>query len=215
MSRKLRVIGFVFLLSASPAAAQETNQATPAAADIERAYFLNESYRTYVDMSFNDLEPEPLKAGCLRLKILEHTRHAIVRPLQFTKTSTGYSITGGVWIAVPEIERCGRIVKRRVLMAIDSPNHIDPAPLLPGDFRGNLKLEVDARRIVLPGILGKATCQDRKSLHVLDIVNTGSDGNGNWTETWTAQACGKTVTPSVRYTKDATGTLIEANFPAE
>lgn len=194
-----------------PSDAQEPN-AEPPRTEIERTFFTSPSYRTFVERSFNAFEAPLSKAECPELKILEYTAHKIVRPLQFTKTETGYSISGGSWIAVPEIDRCGKPAKRRILMSVAALGRLSPIPLAPGDHRGELALEMDTLRIVLPGIMAHASCQDTKQFYLLDVVNIRDAGNGNWEENWTAEACGKVVKTTVRYIKDATGTTIRATI---
>jgi hypothetical protein len=78
-------------------------------------------------------------------------------------------------------------------------NILEPNYLLPGEFRGNLKLETDARRIVLPGLGAFAKCSDITKVTVVDVKQLTPPSAKGWSETWTAAACGKTVEATVAY----------------
>lgn len=92
-----------------------------------------------------------------------------------------------------------------MLIAQPGKGQIEPIFLLPGEFRGNLKLERDARAIVLPRLAGTAKCQDPAKLAVLDVVPLTKAATAGWSETWIADACGKTVEATVTYAGIPTG----------
>ncbi|MDE1939914.1 MAG: hypothetical protein KGI68_12915 [Alphaproteobacteria bacterium] len=153
---------------------------------------------------FNKMEPPPLKAQCPALKLSGvNFGSIVVAPTYVTVNGLKY-IESGTWIARVYFDACGKKVARRALLkAVGGPNHVvEPTSLLPGDFRGDLRLEADAKRIVLPGIMGEAHCGDWSTLYVLDIVSSDPPGSDKWREVWTAQACGTLVKSDVTYWRD-------------
>jgi hypothetical protein len=83
--------------------------------------------------------------------------------------------------------------------------------LLPGDFRGNLILERDAIRIVTPAMAASMACTDRQQFFVTDVSRLETKPNGDWTELWTASACGKAVSTEVSYGRMADGIVVTAH----
>lgn len=75
---------------------------------------------------------------------------------------------GGVVHA--EFDKCGLTVKRNArLEVMPGANLLKPTPLLPGDFRGDITLERDTVRIVIPVIMVAAKCSDLRSGYVLTL----------------------------------------------
>ena len=72
---------------------------------------------------------------------------------------------------------------------------------------------MDTLRIVMPGLMARAACTDPKQFYLLDVKNTAAQENGNWSETWSAEACGRKVIADIQYIKDAKGTQIRATLP--
>lgn len=211
MKKICQAFGILSLISL-PAFGQPEAPPTPAI-DLEKNFFASTMYQSYVEQAFNALEPAPLKAECPVLKFRNFTGHLPIKPLQFAKVGKGISVIAGAWIAEPDIDRCGQSARRRILMTVKGPNQIDPIPLLPGEFRGDLQLEIDARRIVMPIIKSKARCTDDSAIYVLNVAFMGGDPK-DWKESWTAQACEQPVTVNVHYfgTPDG-GVDIAAEYP--
>ncbi len=134
----------------------------------------------------------------------------IEQPL-FIKAGGNFSIEKGAWIALATLDRCGTKVTRRVLLkAVSGKNSLAPTFLLPGEFRGNLQLEVDAVKIVTPALAAAAKCQDLKQLKIVDIKSLTPPVKDGWSETWTADACGKIVDCAVSYGATGDGMDITA-----
>jgi len=97
------------------------------------------------------------------------------------------------------------VTRRALLTAVPGKNEFLVTTLLPGDFRGNLGLETDAERVVIPSLMNAAACKDPKQFTMLDIKAVGAASAQGWSETWFAQACGKPVSTKVTYTKKTAG----------
>jgi hypothetical protein len=117
-----------------------------------------------------------------------------------------FRIDTGNWVAVAVLDRCGSQVTRRALLkAIPGANQLQPVFLLPGDFRGNLKLEVDAIRIVTPALLAFAKCQEVSKFQVINVTAITPASASGWSETWTAIACDTKIDAEVTYTATGDG----------
>jgi hypothetical protein len=188
--------------------------AASSAPDWFPSYLGSPGYEHYLESVFNKMEPPPLKAQCPMLKLAGDNDASIVVPPTFGTSNGLKYIESGEWIARVHFDACGKKVTRRALLkAVGGPNHVVvPTSLLPGDFRGDLRLEADARRIVLPEIMGEAHCKDWSTLYVLDTVSSDPPNSEKWSEVWTAQACGTPVKTDVMYWHDSTagGTQIYA-----
>jgi hypothetical protein len=213
MMARLALSVFLVVCLSGPGAAQQSTSANPSQEDLERSFFTSASYRSLLEGAINAFEAPSSKTECSTLNIEEATAHSRLKPLTFIKTETGHAISGGAWIAVPKIDRCGSPARRRVLMSVAAPGKISPIPLAPGDHQGSLTLEMDTLRIVMPGLMARADCRDPKQFYLLDVKNTAAQENGNWSETWSAEACGRKVITDIQYIKDATGTQIRATLP--
>jgi len=179
------------------------------------AYVNSPSYRSMLEEIINAGEAPTSKAQCPQMKIVEWDRTSIVEQPTFVRAANNnYEIDTGAWVGLAILERCGSRVTRRVLLRAEPGlNRFNPTLLLPGDFRGNLKLEMDAKLIVLPMLSGNANCGDFASLRVLDIKAHGPPSAGSWSETWSAIACGSRIEADVVYTPIAGGMNVTArNF---
>jgi hypothetical protein len=156
----------------------------------------------------NDKEPAPLKAECATLNIVEAKEYQIVQQPTFALQG-GLQFKSGAWVSVFIVDRCGQKARRRLLIRyIPEQNRLEPIELLPGDFFGNLRLEVDAIKIVLPGIMANGMCSDQAQAYILDVHSLGPPMNGRWSEVWKAQVCGNIVNHRVDYVQDNSGTTI-------
>lgn len=192
--------------------ASDPQPTEPSQADIFALYLGSPIYRHYLETVINQSEPEVLRAGCPSLKLLDSNGYLLLAEAKFVKVGGGYSIDAGAWIALAKLDRCGSEVTRRMLLeAVPGQNQLKPTALLPGDFRGNLKLEFDARRIVLPGLGATANCQDMTKVFVIDIKSITPPSPQGWSETWIASACNKAVSAKVTYFGIPGGTNITAS----
>lgn len=157
-----------------------------------------------------DKEPDPLRAECSDLKVLDAGEINIVDPPRF-EVRGGLQLVKAAWVHTFSVDRCGQKTRRRLFIKYDpSSNKLVPTGLLPGDFHGDLRLEVDAANIAIPSIMSSAHCSDRKTLFMLDVQLLGPRVNGAWSEIWKAQACGNVVYERLDYTPSAPGTNITA-----
>ena len=198
------------MVAVVPRVAAQSGQ--PSAKDMFDGYVTSEPYRRYLETVFNRGEPQPPKAQCKTMKVVTSDRYLVLDPPKFTQVGGSYQIDSGTWVAVAALDRCGkRVTRRAVLKAVPGTNGLDVTLLLPGDFRGNLKVEADAQQIVVPSLMASAKCQDATTFSVLDIKLLGAATAQGWSETWTAQACGTPVSAKVVYSKTSTGVNIVAS----
>jgi hypothetical protein len=175
------------------------------------AFILLPSYQNFIQGVVSDGENAILKAQCSTLKVLRSDQYDIVDPPVFERRPDGNRLLSGAWVSVAVVDRCGQTATRRVLIKfVPGEKRFVETMLLPGDFHGNLKLEIDADRIVIPGLMADANCADRKQVFILDIRSLGPPDKGSWSEIWTAQACGNVVRQRVNYTPSENKILIEA-----
>jgi hypothetical protein len=206
-SRHVLTIAAAVLL-ASPAIAQ---QGEPDQSALFGAYVNSPVYKNALEKIFNSGEPPVLKAGCQTLKAVTINRFTVLEQPKFVRAGANYNIDAGVWVASPVFDRCGSQVTRRALLkAVPGANQLNPTFLLPGDFRGNLKLEADAIRIVTPGLMAFAKCHDRSKFQMLNITSLTPAVPSGWSETWSAVACDAKVDAEVTYTATGDGMNIRA-----
>jgi hypothetical protein len=205
---------FIFLKGLVLAAALT---ATPAQAapltdeQIFAVYLKSPKHTAFLTKAFNDVEAAPLKAQCATLKIVALDTPQVIQPPEFAQIGNEYIPSVGRWVQPATLNRCGaKVIRRLFLVADPQTGDLHAFGLLPGEFPGNLQLEGDARRIVLSGMMGVAHCSDVKKTFVLDTKLTSPARAQGWSETWTAQACGRMVTADVIYTADPTGMNITA-----
>jgi hypothetical protein len=174
-------------------------------------YLSSPGYRAYLEQIFNSAEPNLLKAQCPSLRLLESNKFIMVEEPKFVRSGTNYHVESGAWVGVAVLDRCGAPVTRRALLRVAPDTHVlQPTPLLPGEFRGNLKLEADAMRIVLPAMMAIAKCSDLAKARVLDVKSHGPPTPQGWSETWTAAACNMTIEADVSYSPIPGGMNISA-----
>ena len=185
--------------------------AAPEMTDAQRFpdFLRSDAYRTLITRYFNEQEPAPLHAECATLSVTAWGEPLEIVPAKFKKDGDSYSLVTGRWVQPATLNRCGTKVLRRTLLTEDG-GILHGAALLPGEFPGNLQLEDSAEHIVLPAAMGVAKCNDWKTLWVLDTKLTSPAKPQGWSEAWTMQACGHTVTADVSYVADATGMNITA-----
>ncbi|MEJ0072455.1 MAG: hypothetical protein WDO24_31425 [Pseudomonadota bacterium] len=172
-------------------------------------YVASEQYRLFLETVFNRGEPQPPKDRCASMKVVSWNKYLVLDPPTFVRVNGSYKIETGTWVAGAELNRCGKQVMRRaVLKATPGNNGLDATLLLPGDFRGNLQLEEEADRTVVPSLMTAAKCQNGTTFAVLDIKPSSPVTPQGWSETWTAQACKTIVTAKITYSKTSTGVNI-------
>jgi hypothetical protein len=174
----------------------------PAAVDQQlQALTSQASYRTFLEVAVNEAEPRARKQSCTRpLTVLETRFFSVVKAPVFGTAANGAGIVSdGAWIAYVPVDRCGTQTMRRVLVTIPQPNALVPTPLLPGDFIGDLQLEVDATRIAYAALVAIGGCTADSSVVVLDIKAISKPSAQGWDETWWAIACGNAVSTNVHY----------------
>jgi hypothetical protein len=198
------------LLSASQALAQ---QAEPDQKAIFASYVNSPVYRGYLEQVFNLGEPAILKAECPAMKVVTYNRTMVVEQPKFVRVGANFNIDTGSWVALAVLDRCGSQVTRRAsLKAIPGANQLQPVFLLPGDFHGNLKLEADAVRIVTPGLMAAARCQDRNKFQVINVTAITPASASGWSETWTAVACDTKIDAEVTYAATGDGMNVSAGM---
>ncbi len=196
------------LLLASAALAQQTE---PDQKALFASYLNSSVYRAYLERIFNLGEPAMLKAECPAMKVVESNGTIIVEQPTFVRAGANFNINTGSWVAKAVLDRCGSQVTRRALLkAIPGANQLQPTFLLPGDFRGNLKLEADAIRIVAPGLMAFAKCQDTSKFQVINVTAITPASASGWSETWTAVACNTKIDAEVTYAATGDGMNISA-----
>jgi hypothetical protein len=173
------------------------------------AYMAAPEFKTNLAAALIEAEPARLKASCQDYSLIRANEVTIIEPPVFEAVGDSKRMTSGSWIVVAHLDRCGQEVRRRMLLRMDGSDHwIKTYPLLPGDFRGNLKLEIDARSLVATALAAKGHCADVKKIEVLDVVNKQPPDDQGWSETWNVDACGTLLNIEMRYTRDAEGVKI-------
>jgi hypothetical protein len=169
-------------------------------------YVASEQYRLFLETIFNRGEPQPPKDRCASMKVVAWDKYQVLEPPTFVRAGGSYKIETGAWVAGAELDRCGkRVLRRAILKAAPGNNGLDATLLLPGEFRGNLQLEAEADRTVTPKLMTAAKCKDATAFAVLDVKPSSAATPQGWSETWTAQACGKIVTAKITYKKTSSG----------
>ncbi len=204
------------VLAAAPQAAGGDNAVAPDSAHTITGYVSSPGYRNYIATVVNLLEVPPLKAECPSLVVTESDEVVVIKAPTFVKAGAVWNIDGGTWIAKVHVDRCGKPAIRRFLLeAIPGADQVKPIRLFPGEFAGNLQLEADASRILLPGVMGVAKCNDWKTLYILDTKLTNPVSSAGWSERWLAQACDRRVSFDVDYARAMGGVNITGmNFKA-
>jgi len=180
-------------------------------AQIFADYVKSEHHRAFLLQSFNKFEVPPLKAKCAKLDTPVFDPPMVLVPATFAQIGNDFIPSTGRWVQRATLNACGTKVMRRLYLEADPRDgSLHAAPMLPGEFAGNVNLENDSTRIILPGMMGVAQCKDYKKLYVLDTKLTSKPRAQGWSETWTVQACGRTMTVDGVYTADATGMNINA-----
>ncbi len=220
---KFLLAGMVVLGLAAPAAADDP--ALPPNVDVKQlqllaAFMKTDNFRQYANAAFNDFEVPPLKAECGQLQLTDATLLSWDKQPRFEEKDGRMSLVEGSWVVLGTMDRCGKPAKRRALFTVKGPGSLAPLPLIPGDFFGDLLLEIDARKIVMPGLLAEAPCSDLKQFYFLDVVRLDPPlsykppSPPGWKEEWQVEACGKRESVTVEYVHIGGGINISANFPA-
>ena len=190
------------LVAPAPAPAQT---AEPSQTEILETYVGSQMYRDYLEKLFNLGEPPPLKRECPPLTLLEN-KYQILEAPTFVHDGLNYHIETGSWIALGVLRRCNeRVVRRVLLKAQPGTNAFEARLLLPGDFRGNPQLESETLHLVMPNLMAKAQCTDRRETFILDVKALDPPGPDGWSERWRVEACGTPVSARVSYAKAVTG----------
>jgi hypothetical protein len=210
--RRLILSGILSFLLTEPAFCQDTPKISPASKTLLEDFLSSEGYRTFAEIAFNQIEPPPLRAECPHLTIAGNVKlYTPLTEVSVIGESPNRLIANGAWVSVVDFDRCGKTVRRRALMRADDKGAIRPVGLLPGDFRGDLILEHDAIWIVTPTMMASPACMDRNQFFVTDVSRSETKPNGDWTELWTASACGKAMSTEVSYGRVAEGIVVTAN----
>ena len=187
----------------TPAFAQ---QADPSQQELFAGYTNSPVYKGMLEQIFNADEPAELKAECPTLKIVDFNKVTVVHPPTFVRAGANFNVDRGRWVAAATLDRCGtRVTRRALITAVPGANNVNSLRLLPGEFRGNLKLEADVSPVVSTGMMGAANCADRKQFQVLNVAALTPSTPQGWSERWTASACGKKVDADVTYTRASDG----------
>ncbi len=198
--------------AAWPALAQTAAQ--PTNEQLFQSFLASPAYANFIEQALAGTEPAPFKAECTRLTVVDQPRFAIVRPAAFSVTNGQGAIVDGVWVAFLPVDRCGTKAIRRLLVVVAGPNNLTPSRLLPGDFRGDLRLEADVQRTVLPVLMEVAECQDEKNVFVGDIKTLSATPTA-WSEQWFASACGKPASMLVHYTRNGNSIDYTTELPPQ
>lgn len=208
-----RAAGLAMLLAsgASPATAQT---APPSNEQLFQSFLASPAYSNFIEQALAGTEPAPLKAECARLTVVDQPRFAIIRPAGFSVANGQGAITDGVWVAFLPVDRCGVRTVRRLLVVVAGANNLTPSRLLPGDFRGDLRLEADVQRTVLPVMMELAECQDEKNVFIGDIKSVSATADA-WSEQWFANACGRPATLLVHYVRNGNAIDYTTELPPQ
>jgi hypothetical protein len=180
------------------------------------AFTTADAHKVYLEKLFNIDEARRSKE-CPHLNIVEWDKTLMIEQPKFVRTGSTYKIASGQWMTLAILDRCGTRVTRRILLkAVPGAKEPQVMFLLPGEFRGNLALELDAKRIVLPGLAAHANCRDSAKLQVMEIKAYGPASAKGWSETWTANACGSLIDADVSYASPPSGgvNIVAGNFRA-
>ena len=143
-------------------------------------------------------EPPPLRATCSNMIVIDANSISLIEPPTFSKVGTEMRVEGGAWISTVKVDRCGETVTRRFLVHANDGN-LDYTALLPGDFHGDLTLEQDAKKLILPGLMNAAKCTDMAKVFVLNVHNLSPVTPTGWSESWTASTCGTLTKANIKY----------------
>ena len=160
------------------------------------------SFRAFLQEAVAGNEAAVFKAKCAEPKVTRVLGFLIVTPPNITQRG----IEAGAWVTHVEVDRCGTTASRRILARVEGGiNSLTSTGVLPGDFRGDLKLETDVIRTAVIALMGTAGCRDIAQFGVSDIKALTPVTAAGWSETWFAEAYGKPIIAVVDYKRDATG----------
>ena len=170
-------------------------------AAILESFVLSRDVQTYVGSLIQQMEPEPLKAQCGTLRVLDANRYVIVVPPVFVKEGNGYALQSGAVAIQATVDRCGQRVIRRVLLMRKNPSErVAGARLTPGDFGGNAILERDTILEARPLAYVTAKCSPSDPVYPIDTKSVTRLGPDGGEVLWTFWACSKPVQIDVHYT---------------
>lgn len=197
--------------TAGTASAQTT---APTNEQLFQSFLASPVYANFIEQGLAGTEPAPFKAECERMTVVDQPRFAVVRPAAFSVTNGQGAITDGVWIAFLPVDRCGTRTVRRLLVVVSGPNNLTPSRLLPGEFRGDLRLEADVQRTAMPVFMDMADCKDEKNVFISDIKSISATTEA-WSEQWLANACGKPATLLVHYKRNGNAIDYTTELPPQ
>ncbi len=187
----------------APAATQKPS---PEDMRIFAAFLSSSAFLSGLTRLINASEPPSLQAACPTLKLLDATRYKLLKTVTFREVNGSEQVSGGSWISLAIADRCGQKVTRRFLFFYQpETERLQPLRLLPGEFRGDLKTEADARNLAAKVITAATHCDDPKRIFVLDTKVDGAPSPDRWRENWTAEACGEPVTLQAAYSRSGDG----------
>ncbi|MSP20052.1 MAG: hypothetical protein EXQ93_00655 [Alphaproteobacteria bacterium] len=161
------------------------------------------TYRTFLETAVMNVESPVLKARCAQIKIIDANRFSVILPPTFSPGA----INTGMWISVLNVDRCGAPATRRILVQVGGPNALSPTAMLPGEFRGDIRLESDISRAMTRDMMSFSQCQDVTRFAISDIKAVGAGTPEGWSETWLGESCGKIVSATVDYARSLAGAV--------
>jgi hypothetical protein len=210
MVRRIAALTALTVAALWPGAVRAQDQAA-----LLNQFVMSPQAQSAIASAIPNLEPEPLKAQCSALRVLDASRYLPAQAV-FAKQGANWALQSGGVVVVAVVDRCGKRVQRRIVLIRKHPNEpVKLERLTPGDFGGNIKLELDTLRIVMPFATIKAGCPTGTPAYPIDTRNISPISHDGGEVVWTFWACGKPVEADVHYTpllKD--GALVGMNISA-
>lgn len=194
--------------AAEPVSPSQTETKAPAltpAAMLEQL-IASPGYQKFLADLVNSEEPAALRRVCPTVELTNGLAYSIIETPTFSAHAAGDKLESGVWMSVAQVDRCGRPARRRVLIRFDTTlKRFRALALVPGDFPGNLALERDTYRAIVPEAATVAACSDPHRVSVLDTRELVPLTHAGGREVWTLIACDKWVAVTVTFTPAADG----------
>jgi hypothetical protein len=151
--------------------------------------------------------------GCTNIAIDPKFNVLVIARVQ----SEAQRFTAGAWKETVRATACGKSRVHNVHTFVRPDGNLQRSPMLPGSTLADIRLQVDAARMVYATVGTHARdcpptryfIEDTRFLRrdTTPIPNAKAGPNARaWDEEWTASACGRPLQLIVRFTPDATGT---------
>ncbi len=190
------LLTFAIIAAALPADAQ-----VPSQADLIKGFVRSPQVRTAVLNTLSRDEPAALRMHCGVPTVQDVSGASIEQNPVFVREGAGMTFQSGALVVRLATTRCGMPAIRRVLLLrAPGSENVMTRTLAPGDFPGNLKLEMDTLRIVQPGVIAKARCSADAQAQVLDTRAVRPMTAQGGVERWVFWACGSAYIADVTYT---------------